>query len=75
MIIKAFVCGSKSVMYEAGSRAGLSGEALRMFSNALAEVEFELEVCPDTGIAKIIKVDGMEVIRPVEPIKIPDSLF
>ena len=48
-------------MLDHGRKMGLTGEALRMFSFACYEVEFELEVNEMTGLATIIAVDGRMV--------------
>ena len=63
MRITAYAHASKESMYDKGEKAGLTGEALRMFAYALSEVKFDLEVDEKTGLAEIVSVDGKPLAR------------
>ena len=53
--------------YIADTELGLSDEAATTFSYALYEVEFDVEVDPETGHYEILEVrDGSRVLRPVK---------
>jgi len=60
---KMYLHGDRDSAFEKGEMLGLEGEALSMFSHALTEVEFDVEVDMGTGEAKIIKVDGRELVK------------
>jgi hypothetical protein len=66
MEIKIYAHASKDSNYDVGSKAGLKGDALRMFCHAGSEVELILDVNEISGLAKIIKVDGKAVLYPEE---------
>jgi hypothetical protein len=63
--ITLYVHGARESGYDAGEKAGLEGEALRMFSFAATEHEIEYEVDSETGAAVAVKIDGRG-IGPVE---------
>jgi hypothetical protein len=54
---KMYLHGDKDSNRETGEELGLSEEALRKFSYALYEVEFDVEVLED-GTVSILAVDG-----------------
>lgn len=60
MKVKVYVHSSKDSMWDKGVSLGLESEALRLFSYALCEVEFVLDVNAD-GTYKIVTVDGKAV--------------
>jgi len=62
-IVKAYLHSSKESMLEIGDEIGLTGKALVKFRYALYEVEFELEVNTETGLAEIISVNGHKLAR------------
>ena len=55
--IKAYVHGSRESMWDEGEKLGLQGEALRLFSFALYEIQLELDV-NDDGSTEIVAVNG-----------------
>ena len=61
MRITVYVHGSDDSCYDAGEKAGLQGEALKMFSYAAYEHKIEYEVDPETGDARPVKIDGREI--------------
>lgn len=60
MRITAYLHASRESMYDAGKKAGLTGEALDMFSWACHEIEVQLDV-DERGLATIVCVDGIEI--------------
>ncbi len=54
---KVYLHSSKECMRDSGEELGLQGEALREFSYALYEVEFDLEV-NENGTYKILSTKG-----------------
>ncbi len=61
MIITVYLHSSKESMYDAGKKAGLTGDALHLFMYACNEVKVDLEV-DEKGLATIKKVDSHEVM-------------
>lgn len=59
----AYAHSDKDTMWAVGESLKLEGDAVRMFSHALCEVKFELDVNMDTGMAEIITVDGKELYK------------
>ena len=57
---KMYLHGDEENFYDDAKEIGLNPDnaAFREFSNALYEVEFEVEVDTETGETKILKVDG-----------------
>lgn len=55
-----YLHSDKDYMYVTGQELGLSGEALSMFSHALCEVRFEIEV-DEVGVATIIGLEGTKI--------------
>ena len=60
MKITLYIHGSRESAYDAGQKAGLAGEALKLFSFAAYEHEIEYEV-DATGAATAVKIDGREI--------------
>lgn len=58
-----YLHGEDESFYSIGEELGLTGEALIMFSGALYEVEFEVEVDTNTGIINILSVDGCKLVK------------
>lgn len=56
----AYASADRESMWELAQKNGLTGEAVRMFSHALGQVRFDLEVQPD-GTIKILAVDGFKL--------------
>jgi len=61
-VIKMYLHSNKESNYDKGEEAGLSEKALENFIYALYEVEFDVEVDTKTGYARIIAVDGHNLI-------------
>lgn len=59
--IITYVHGDDESLYETGAQMGLTGESLWTFSHACDEFELELDVDMNTGIAKVISIDGRKV--------------
>ena len=55
---KMYLYGDKESNYGTGEELGLEGEALKNFSYALYEVDFDVEVDTKSGDCRIIKVHG-----------------
>jgi hypothetical protein len=55
-----YLHSDKDSMYETGVKIGLTGEALSMFSHALCEVRFEIEV-DETGLTTIVGLEGTKI--------------
>jgi NTP pyrophosphatase (non-canonical NTP hydrolase) len=64
MVVKCYVYGSRESLTGVGLRAGLKGDALRMFEHACDEFQMELEVDPSTGLAAPISIDGKPIGKP-----------
>jgi len=74
MKTKAYLHSSSESMYSVGEKLGLKGDALRNFSGALCEVEFDLEVDRITGEVEITHVDGMKLENPnIEKMKTEET--
>jgi len=56
-----YIHGSREDCAQKAEEIGLEGEAAKRFWYALEEFEAELEVNMETGRAKLLKIDGMEV--------------
>jgi len=61
--VKMYLHGDQESNYTQGEEIGLKGEELKMFSYALYEVAFDVEVDMATGEVKILKVDGKRVVE------------
>lgn len=59
--IVTYIHSDKDAMLDIGFKAGLRGEALRLFKYAATEVKIELLVDPTTGEAVIDRVDDRKV--------------
>lgn len=62
MIVKVYVHGSDDSLWDKAVEMGLDYEATRMFSHACDEIELTLKVDESTGMAKVIKLDGRDVL-------------
>jgi hypothetical protein len=62
LIIKLYLHGDKETAYAAGERAGLTGDALRMFSYASSEHVVEYIVKRETGEASPEIFDGCSLV-------------
>lgn len=62
MQTKVYLHSSKETMGDKADELGLTGEAASQFRYALSEVEFDIEVNPETGMTKIIAVDGRKLM-------------
>lgn len=56
-----YLHANKEEMSELGKEIGFEGEVLAMFRHALTEVEIEISIDENTGIATITKVDGIKL--------------
>ena len=53
---------SKDNNYEIADKLGLTGEVARIFSYALCEVIFEVEIDDKTGLTTILTVNGRKLL-------------
>lgn len=73
MKTKLYLHSNKDSNYEKGEELGLTGEALKQFAYALSEVEFEVGIDPETGVATILSVDGKALVSGERKLFIQDE--
>lgn len=64
MRISLWLHGSKEAAWDAGEKAGLTGEALMLFRHVGTEHKIEYDVNPETGDAVPVKIDDREIALP-----------
>jgi hypothetical protein len=63
VITKMWLHGSKEDSFDVGRKLGLSEKALKVFVNALYEIEFEVEVELLSGESQIVAVNGKKLME------------